>query len=142
MKRAWIWVVSVICGVAVLMLVGAGGYWYFLHRNSPHRHVALSPAQARALQIDLPQMTSNLQDGLIQYAVTLQASDVKTKSQIIQIQPEVEDALIRTMHEFTSKQLKGTAGYDALKLKIEAAVDQLLTGGKVTKVYFSSQIVQ
>jgi flagellar basal body-associated protein FliL len=137
-------VMSIVLTVLILLFaIGIGGYFYFKAKKSQSAHPKpLTAAEAKALQIDLPENTTNLKDGLIQFTVILQADNNTTKQELTDMSPVLEDAINMTMHEYNSSQLKSTLGIKNLKSEIETKIDHLLPKGSVTGVYFSTIVVQ
>lgn len=135
--------VSIIGATAVVLGAFVAGYLYLKSNHSKGPQV-LTPAQQKDLDVQYDQMTTDLKDGsgLIQFAVTFQASDMDTKTELVDLQPAIQDLLNRTMRQFTSDELKTVAGYSKLQTQIQIDVNHMLPKGKVTKVYFTDQLVQ
>ncbi|GGI94683.1 hypothetical protein GCM10010885_00280 [Alicyclobacillus cellulosilyticus] len=136
------WMFIIIGSVAVVLAGAVGGYEY-LKTSHKASHHALTPAQARALQLDLEPMTTDLKgDGLIQFSVTLQASDSATKQELNDLVPQIQDLLNATMRQYTAAQLRTSAGMAQLRADIRNRINRLLTHGRVTEVYLPQIIVQ
>ena len=135
-RTMWI----IIAAIVVVCGLGVGGYYYLSHRSpAPH---PLTAAQLAALRVDLPENTTNLKDGLIQFTISLQAKNKSSKQQISDLLPAVEDAINESMRHFTKEQLHTAAGLAQLKTDIMQSVDKQLPGGKVSDVYFSTIVIQ
>lgn len=134
----------IIVSVIVVIAGGVVGTFLFLKGSKASKGpTVLTPAQERALQIDFPQMTTNTSDGgLLQFTVTLQGSDSSTTSEITVLEPQIEDELNNTVHQFSSADLKAPTGQEKLSAIIEQNVNKLLPTGKVTKVLFTQWVVQ
>lgn len=134
-------VIVVIAGGAV----GAFTYLKHHHKGSSAKasvHI-LTPKEAAALQVTLPQMTTNLNSsGLIQFTLTLQADSQSTKQELTLMQNQVSDAINETMRQFTSTQLRDDQGINALKSAIVSKINAMLQTGRVTSVYLSQVLVQ
>lgn len=143
MKKPIFAMLSIILGMVIVAGLGLGAYWFFGKSHAPHKKVALTPAQALALQVSLPQMLANLGDGsVIQFTLALQASDASTKTEITDLQSQIENYLIRTLKGYTSTQLDRKQGLTQLTQTIVHGVNTMLPKGKVTAAYFSNEIVQ
>lgn len=129
----------IIAGIVVLAGLGVGGFWYLHRPKVPHPPTA---QELQSLRVDLPENTTNLADGLIQFTLSLQADSSDTKKEITDLLPSVEDSVNEAMRGFTKSQLGSEKGINALKAAIIASVDQQLPKGKVTTVYFSTIVVQ
>ena len=142
MKKPVVIMISIIGGMAVLLAAGVGAYFYLKPGKATHP-VPLTAAQARALQVDLPQLTTNLKGGgLIQFTLTLQASDASTKKELTDLQPDVQDSINQTMREFSADDLKTVQGFNALKSAIMTNVNHVLQKGHISAAFLSQVVVQ
>jgi len=142
MKRPLKTMMMVLIAIILLFVIGLAAYFFF-KPGQPHVRKPLTAEQALSLQVAFPADTTNLQtDGLIQFTMTLQASDTSTKSEITAMQANIIDAVNRLMREFTGDELKQVNGYDKLESQIQSTVNQMLQNGKVTKVLLSQIVVQ
>lgn len=141
MKRLFKLMIIVIAVIAVLVV---GGVIFYLHYKSSHSGPKkLTLAQQQALQVALPQMTTNLAGGsIVQFTVTLQASDSATVNELKSMTPVIEDDLNRIMRQYSSNQLDSSTGLTKAKSQIQSSVDASLPKGSVTKVYFVSILAQ
>lgn len=142
MKKPLALMISIIGAIAVLIGLAVGGYLYLKSQSGPKTPKPLTTAELKNLRVDLPQNTSNLSDGLIQYTLSLQAGNSKTKSEIDDMMPVVQDAVISTLKKFTADEVKSPAGFDRLHKELVSAVNGVIPNGKVTDVYFSTDVVQ
>lgn len=132
----------IVIGAAAVVIGTGVGFYKYRHQKGKAQP-GLTPAQAKALQVPFPQMTSNLKDdGLIQFTAVLQASDSGTKAEIVDLEPQIEDIFNQTTRQFTSDELRQVQGYQALKRKIQSGVNRLLPQGSVTAVYLEDTLVQ
>jgi flagellar protein FliL len=142
MKKPFVLMISIIGGIAVLIALVIGGFLYLKSATGPKTHKPPSPSALKNLRVDLPQNTSNLASGLIQYTVSLQAADTKTKTEITDMLPVVQDAIITTLKKYSSSDVNSSTGFAKLHVDLVNAVNQVLPDGKVTDVYFSTDVVQ
>ncbi|MCF8564762.1 flagellar basal body-associated FliL family protein [Alicyclobacillus tolerans] len=143
MKKSVVIMASVLGSIAVLLAAGVGVDWYFKSAHTPKRPAPLTAAQAKALQVNLPQTVTNLKgSGLIQFAVTLQAANAATKNELTDLQADVQDSINQTMRQFTPDELRTTQGYETLKNAIKTNVNDILPQGSVSQVYLSQVVVQ
>lgn len=143
MKKPFTIMISLIAVMAILLVVAIGAYDYVKHSKTTAAAKVLSPVQAKALQVGLPQLTTNLKNaGLIQFTLTIQASNAATKKEVLDLQPEVQDVINETMRQFTAADLSTEQGYVSLKASIVKAIDGVLPKGSVSAVYLSEIVVQ
>lgn len=131
----------IILAIIVVAGLGVGGYWYLKHKKSGAPK-PLTATQLQQLRVDLPENTTNLQDGLIQFTLSLQADNASTKKELTELQPSVQDAVNEVMKTFTQSQLHSVAGLSELKSAIKQAVDSRLPSGKITDVFFATIVIQ
>ncbi|GMA61558.1 flagellar basal body-associated FliL family protein [Alicyclobacillus fastidiosus] len=142
--------VRVMLVIILIILVVAGGAVATAMYLKHHRHLAattathqLSAKDAAALQVTLPQMTTNLQtSGLIQFTLTLQADKKSTKNELSLMQNQIEDSINQIMRQYTSDELRNDKGLNSLKQTILKSVNGMLQTGSVTNIYFSQVLVQ
>ncbi|WAH35397.1 flagellar basal body-associated FliL family protein [Alicyclobacillus dauci] len=146
MKKPLVVMLIIIIAIVVIVGGGVGAFMYLTKHHSASAKAsaqALTPSQAVALQVPLPQMTTNLKNqGLIQFTLILQADSKSTKSELTEMQNEIQDTVNETMRQFTPDQLKDDKGLTTLKSAISSNVNSKLQKGRVTNVYFSQVLVQ
>ncbi len=132
----------IIGGMGLLVALAVGGYFYFKSAMQPHAPKPPTASELKDLLVDLPENTTNTKDGLIQFTAHLQAADKETKSEITDLLPMLQDAVNKSMHQFTDAELKTADGQNRLAQDILRRVNALIPGGKITQVYFSTWVVQ
>ncbi|MCL6597359.1 MAG: flagellar basal body-associated FliL family protein [Alicyclobacillus macrosporangiidus] len=143
MRHAFVLMISIILGAAVLVGTGLGGYWYWKSAHDKARTAQVPLAnELKQLRVDLPENTTNLQDGLIQFTLSLQAHDAQTKTELADMQPQVEDVINRTMRGFSAQELRTQAGVTRLAGTLKDAINGVLPQGRVDAVYFATIVVQ
>ncbi len=143
MKKPIKWMLSIIVVMVVVIGLVIGAYECFLNPHKQTDPLHLTAAQQAALQYAMPQMTTNLKgSGIVQFSVTLQASDKSTLDELKTMTPEIEDVLNETMRNFTTQDLTTSGGLSQLKSQIKASVNAQLATGKVTKVLLPSVVAQ
>ncbi|GMA49030.1 hypothetical protein GCM10025857_03870 [Alicyclobacillus contaminans] len=143
MKRAFLVMLAILGVMVIICGLAVGGYFYVKSAAKPKTPHAPTPSELKALLVDLPENTTNTQDGLIQFTAHLLAANDKSKTAVTDILPMVQDAVNQAMRDFTDAQLKTADGQTKLEQDIENRVNHLLQGGmKITQVYFSTWIVQ
>jgi flagellar FliL protein len=134
--------ISIIGGSAVLIALAIGGYLYLKSNSGSKTPKPLTTSELKSLRVDLPQNTSNLADGLIQYTVSLQAANTKSKTEIADMLPVIQDAIITSLKKYTVNDLKTPDGFAKLHTDLVTAVNRVIPNGKITDVYFSTDVVQ
>lgn len=136
--------VMMIGALAVVLAAAVGVDRYLSGRHHhPKKPAPLSPAQQLALQVSLPQMTTNLKDsGLVQFTLTLQANNSATKTELTDLTPEIQDYINETMRGYASQTLEEASGVATLKNQVRSGIDHMLQSGSVTNVMFTTIVVQ
>ncbi|WP_436663493.1 flagellar basal body-associated FliL family protein [Alicyclobacillus acidoterrestris] len=133
--------------IGILVIAGGGVavamYMKHQHHTGTAKAHALSAKEAAALQVTLPQMTTNLESsGLIQFTLTLQADNKSTKKELSLMQYQIQDDVNEIMRQYTPNQLRNDKGLNNLKQVIQKDINGMLDTGNVTNVYFSQVLVQ
>jgi flagellar protein FliL len=131
--------------IILLSAAGVGAFFYLQSaKTAKGKPAVLTPYERRQLQVDIPSITTNAGDesSLIQLGITLQASDSSTKNELTDLLPEIQDEILRTVHQFSTQQLRSPDGQRLLASRIQTGVNHLLTSGSVTDVLFTQWIVQ
>ncbi|GLG00569.1 hypothetical protein Alches_06080 [Alicyclobacillus hesperidum subsp. aegles] len=144
MKQALRTMVWIVIGIVVLAGIAVGVLLYLKkHHHTSGTPVSMSAKQMAALQVTLPQMTTNLDaSGIIQFTLTLQAADKATAKELNLMEPQISDQVNEIMRQFSSDELRSDAGLNQLKSTIVRDVNKLLPSGKVTAAYLSQILVQ
>ncbi|MCL6636886.1 MAG: flagellar basal body-associated FliL family protein [Alicyclobacillus sp.] len=143
MKRAVRLMLLIILGVAVVLALAVGSYLFWRHRQAANSNPKPPTAsEIKQLRVDLPEMTTNLKDGLVQFTLSLEADSAGTKTELMDLQPQVQDAVNRTLREFAAGDLKSQAGLAKVKGALLDAVNAVLPQGRITGVYFATVVVQ
>lgn len=142
MRKPLVLMISIIGGSAVLIALAIGGYLYLKSNSGSKTPKPLTTSELKSLRVDLPQNTSNLADGLIQYTVSLQAANTKSKTEIADMLPVIQDAIITSLKKYTVNDLKTPDGFAKLHTDLVTAVNRVIPNGKITDVYFSTDVVQ
>lgn len=135
--------------IAVIVVIAGGGAGAFTYLKHHHKSAGTAAAhtltakQAAALQVTLPQMTTNLNSsGLIQFTLTLQADKASTKQELTLMQNQISDSVNEIMRQFTPSQLRDDKGINELKASVATHINAMLQNGRVTHVYLSQVLVQ
>jgi flagellar protein FliL len=147
MKKPLLVMLAMILAIIVVVGGGLGTYMYFTHSHhkssAKAKPAVLTPSQALALQVTLPQMTANLNSsGLIQFTLTLQTDSKATKTEVTEMQNQIQDKVNDVMREFTPDQLRNNQGVSMLKQSLLTNINGMLQTGKLTNVYLSQVLVQ
>ena len=134
-----------IIAVAVL-IIGAGsgaGYYFFIKKNK------VSEAAKKPEVVTIWPMEAfvvNIADvggeRYLKLVIQLELSDPGAVAELEQIKPRLRDSILDLLAPKTLKELMELAGKQRLREDIAGRVNNVLTRGKVTRVYFTEFVVQ
>jgi flagellar FliL protein len=134
-----------ICGAAVLLLAGAGGYFFFAR---PAEHKVETPAVKPVVFVDLPEILVNLSNPgadrtqYLKVKVVLELPEQKMIEQITPIMPRVMDAFQTYLRELRPSDLDGSAGLYRLKEELTRRVNVAIAPSRINAVLFKEIVVQ
>lgn len=85
--------------------------------------------------------TSN-QQRFIRTEIVLETSDKKVVAELEKRQPQVRDLIITLIRSRTAEKLNNETGMELLRFEIMKNVNELVSKGEVTDVYFIDLIIQ
>ncbi len=132
--------------IAVLVIgAGAGTGYYFLIKKSSVK--AEPPKKPDVVTIwPMEAFVVNLADAgserYLKLVVQLELSDPGTVAELEQIKPRLRDSILDLLAPKNVKDLMDVAGKQRLREDIAGRINNILTRGKVTRVYFTEFVVQ
>ncbi|MFH1081205.1 MAG: flagellar basal body-associated FliL family protein [Pseudomonadota bacterium] len=141
LSMKWIIIISI-----VLLIVAAGavaGYYFFSKTQSKK-----PPEQKPAVVTIWPMeaFVVNISDAggerYLKLVIQLDLSEPNAVAELEQIKPRLRDSIIDLLTPKTYKELMDLAGKQRLREDIAGRVNNALTKGKVTRVYFTEFVVQ
>lgn len=78
----------------------------------------------------------------LKLVVQLEVSDPTVITELEQIKPKLRDSILDLLTAKTYKDLMDLSGKQRLREDIAGRINNILTKGKVTKVYFTDFVVQ
>lgn len=135
-----------ILAVPLVVLLGGGGYFAFLHFMPSEDVVADAPIKPK-VYYNLPEMVVNLssREKRAQYLklkISLEAPDQKVLNALKPIMPRVMDMFQLYLRELRSSDLEGSAGIYRLKEELLRRVNLEIHPHQVSRVLFNEIIVQ
>lgn len=131
---------------AAVLVVGAGagtGYYFFIKKDKVSEPVkkpevvTIWPMEAFVVNI-----TDVGGERYLKLVVQLELSDPSAVAELEQIKPRLRDSILDLLAPKTLKELMELAGKQRLREDIAGRVNNVLTRGKVTRVYFTEFVVQ
>jgi flagellar FliL protein len=138
----WILIVAV-----AVLVVGAGagaGYYFFAGKKDSAAATAKKPVAVTIWPMEA--FIVNITDGngerYLKLVVQLELSEPDAVAELEQIKPRLRDSILDLLAPKTLKELMDLAGKQRLREDIGGRVNNVLTRGKVTRVYFTEFVVQ
>lgn len=140
--------VKLVIGIAVLMIIIAAGTSYLfmnMFLDSPDTETAAGENQEIGPTYDLGDFVVNLSGTrgyqIIQADIVVEVSTESTKEDLESRNPQVRDAIIRILRNQTTEDLQDPE-IEQLKNEIQRRLNQVITEGEVTDVWFTRMVVQ
>ena len=137
----WIIIIS----VAVLIIVaGAGAGYYFLIKKSSVKEPVQKPVVVTIWPMEafIVNIIDTSGERYLKLVVQLELSEPGVVAELEQIKPRLRDSILDLLTSKTYKELMDLSGKQRLREDIAGRVNNLLSKGKVTKVYFTEFVVQ
>lgn len=142
-KNSLKWVVIALAGVLLLGAAGAAG-WYFLGQKG-----AAKPAEAKPVTLAIWPMDPFIVniaeaggDRYLKLVIQLEVSDKAISAELDQLKPRLRDTILDLLTSRAHKDLVDLAGKQRLREDIAGRINNILSKGKVTKVYFTDFVIQ
>jgi flagellar FliL protein len=137
------WILIVVIAV---LFVGAGvgaGYYVLIKKNKAPVE-AKNPAvitiwPMEAFIVNIADVSG---ERYLKLVVQLELSEVEAVTELEQIKPRLRDTILDLLSPKTLKELMDLAGKQRLREDIAGRVNNVLTRGKVNRVYFTEFVVQ
>jgi flagellar FliL protein len=129
--------------VPVILLL-AGGAWFFIHKSSgAAKPKELSADEIAALVVQTEPITTNLKSGgFIQFSFQMQTDNTKAKDELTKRDFQVRNIAIQSMSSVTQDQIQNPKGMAALEDQMKNQINKLMTDGKVVQIYTTNKVIQ
>lgn len=132
--------------VAVIASGAAGGYYFFFSKKvsaSPQAQtqqpVALSIWSMDAFVVNIADVNG---ERYLKLVIQLEVSDPAAVPELEQLKPRLRDSILDLLTPKSYKDLMDLAGKQRLREDIAGRINNILSKGKVTRVYFTDFVVQ
>jgi flagellar protein FliL len=138
----------IIGGVALLVLLAAGGASYYFLFAKPKEPKPVPIAGKPVVFVDLPEVLVNLSSGgsdrtqYLKVKIVLELPDQLMIAQIQPVMPRVMDAFQTYLRELRPSDLDGSAGLYRLKEELTRRVNIAIAPNKINAVLFKEIVVQ
>jgi flagellar FliL protein len=137
------WIIIISIALLIIAAGAAAGYYFFSKTQSK------KPPEEKPAVITIWPMEAfvvNISDvggeRYLKLVIQLELSEPGAVAELEQIKPRLRDSILDLLTPKTYKELMDLAGKQRLREDIAGRVNNALTKGKVTKVYFTEFVVQ
>lgn len=143
-KTNWKLIIFVSIIVAVIAAGGVGGYFIFFKTGASKTAVVQQPTVVATWPMDafIVNISDGSSDRYLKLVLQLEVSDATVIPELDQIKPKLRDIILDLLTSKTYKELMDLPGKQRLREDIAGRINNILTKGKVTKVYFTDFVVQ
>ena len=140
----WIIVALVI---VTLGAAGFGGWWYYrTHFAEPSKEEVEQTVQVKKAIWPIDSIIVNLMDNngerYLKITIQLEVSNENCILELDSLKPEIMDGLLDILSSKEYKEIVGFEGKQRLRDEIAIRVNNYLSKGQITKVYFTEFIIQ
>jgi flagellar protein FliL len=138
----------IIIGVVVLVVLGAavGGGMYVLNNVMGSKHEAAKAPPIIGTMWNLDPFIVNLMDNggerYLKVVMQCEVSDPLIIAELDQVKPRVRDSILDLLSSKTLADLADAPGKQRLREEIILRVNNSITRGRISKVYFTEFVIQ
>lgn len=130
----------------VVILAMGGGGWYFLSKSAPEETTAkvqqTAIKEVWPMQAFIVNISDTKEERYLKVVMQLEVSDASVIAELEQIKPRLRDSIIDLLTSKPYKDLIDLSGKQRLREDIAGRVNNALSRGKITKVYFTDFVMQ
>lgn len=143
--------IIIIVAVVLLLLVGGGAAYFLLgnkDKKDPETEAAALTAQAKQVgpMVNIDTFIVNILDDeesrYLKAAITLEVDAESTATEINNRLPQIKDAILLLIGNKTFNELRDMQGKLQLRGELINRLNEILTKGKVKRIYFTDFVVQ
>jgi flagellar FliL protein len=136
----------IIIGAVIFLLIASltiAGFFFF-KQTAAHKAPVEKPAVLTIWPMDafIINLAESNGERYLKLVVQLEVSDQSVTPELEQFKPRLRDSILDLLTQKTYKELMDLSGKQRLREDIAGRVNNMLTKGKVTKVYFTDFVVQ
>ncbi len=145
-KKGGAFIKWIIIGAVVLILVvgGALAVFYLMQGSSKKESAAKEQPVAAvwAMEPFIVNLVDNNGERYLKVSIELEISDKNILPELNKLKPKLRDNVLDLLTAKSYKDLVDMVGKQRLRDEIMMRLNSFLTGGKITKVYFTEFVIQ
>jgi flagellar FliL protein len=144
--------IIIIAAVVLLAVIGGGAAFFLLGNKeakpSPEAEAAAMAAKAKSVgpMVNINSFIVNILDDeenrYLKAAITLEVDSQVTVDEINARLPQMQDAILLLIGNKTFSELRDMQGKMQLRAELLNRINEILTKGKVNRIYFTDFVVQ
>jgi flagellar FliL protein len=136
--------IGIAVAVVLVVAVGAGGGYYFLTKKESAAKTVKKPEVVTIWPMEafVVNIANAGGDRYLKMIVQLELSEPGAVAELEQIKPRLRDAILDLLATKTIQELMDLTGKQRLREDIAGRVNNVLTQGKITRVYFTEFVLQ
>jgi len=137
------WIIIILVTVTLVGAGAAAGFYFFMGKDVKKPQAALPvvltiwPMEAFIVNI-----ADTNGERYLKLVIQLEVSDRSIIPELEQLKPKLRDSILDLLTPKTYKDLMDLSGKQRLREDIAGRVNNILSKGKVTKVYFTDFVIQ
>lgn len=140
------WIIMALV-IVILGAAGFGGWWYYrTHFSEPPKEEVEQTVQVKKAIWPIDSIIVNLMDNngerYLKITIQLEVSNENCILELDSLKPEIMDGLLDILSSKEYKEIVGFEGKQRLRDEIAIRVNNYLSKGQITKVYFTEFIIQ
>ncbi|MBW1670342.1 MAG: flagellar basal body-associated FliL family protein [Deltaproteobacteria bacterium] len=140
------WIIMALV-IVILGAAGLGGWWYYkTHFSEPPKEEAEQTVPIKKGIWPIDSIIVNLMDNngerYLKITIQLEISNEDCVPELDSLKPEIMDSLLDLLSSKVYKEIVGFEGKQRLRDEIAIRLNNYLSKGQITKVYFTEFIIQ
>ena len=137
------WIIVILVSVVVICAGAGTGLYFFMNKDHKKAEVA-KPAVVAIWPMEafIVNIADTNGSRYLKLVVQLEVSDQTVVPELEQLKPKLRDTILDLLSPKTYQDLMELSGKQRLREDIAGRVNNILTKGKVTKVYFTDFVIQ
>ncbi len=137
------WIVIILALVMVIAVSTAAGLYFFMKKETAKPAVPQQPTVATwPMEAFIVNIADTNGERYLKVVIQLEVNDQLVVPELEQLKPRLRDSILDLLTSKTYRDLIDVSGKQRLREDIAGRINNTLSKGKVTKVYFTDFVIQ